>query len=416
MPPPSGFGALVTSLRLVVCCLAGLLLVGCGGKKPSDPSAVKIGVIHSVSGGAANPRNMEAILMAVDEINANGGINGATLELEVRDDATNTDKAKEAAVQLAELKVPVVIGPINSTRFLAASETFVPAKISQLGGAATSPAVTTVVDDGYVFRTVTSDSGQGALVAKRAKAGGVSRMAVLYVNSVYGVGLANAFETAFVAGGGTVTSKVQIVDNQTSYTSMWSDIFAGDPDPQAIFLISVVKDGVTIMRDYNTGFLNQGAKFYFCDALAATTDFVLQVGTNAFTFPHEGFVAGAPQTTQYKAFKDGYKAKYGADPLGNTANFYDATYLAALALHASKGTDAVTVRDNLTKVSKSPGTLYGAGAYAAAIADLDAGKDIDYDGASGAVDFDANGDVVGGYGVSQVINGAFQVVEPFVLP
>ncbi len=398
----------------VLSCGIALVVIGCRAV-PNEVAPISIGVITSITGAAANPRNLEAVQLAVEEINAAGGVNGAELLLESRDDATDTARAKEAATELVGLGVPVILGPVNSTRFLAATEVTIAAKRLQLGGAATSPAITSLADDGYVFRTVSSDVNQGRLVAVRAKSKGFTRVALIHAPSVYGTGLANAFETNFVAGGGTVTSKTAITEGLSSYSTVLGEVFAANPKPQAVFLIAVTKDGSQMVKDYATGFSNEGAFWFFSDSLAST-DFVTFAGASSFSFQHELVASGTPTTPQYKAFAAAYSARYGADPVGNVQNFYDATYLVALAMTAAASAEPDAIKAKLPDVSRSPGTLYVAGAFAAAVTDLKAGKDVDYDGASGPVDFDDNGDVISGYSIRKVVGSSFQTLEPFVQP
>jgi ABC-type branched-subunit amino acid transport system substrate-binding protein len=398
-----------------IACLSVLGAVGCSDSKDSA-AAITIGVVTSITGAGANPRNVQAINLAVEEINAAGGVNGSELKVEARDDTSTTDKAREVAQALIDLGVPAIIGPVNSTRFLAGAEKTVAAGRVQIGGAATSPAITSLDDNGFVFRTVPSDVNQGRLVAARAKAKGFTKVAIMHVNSVYGNGLADAFVSSFTEGGGTVTDNhtytTFVESPPTSYASELSAIYANTPE--AIFLIGETKASAQIIKDYVNAPPTPGVFWFFSDS--QQNEFVTAAGASNFTFQHEGILSGTPQTTQYNSFKAAYKARYNEDPIGNVQNFYDATYLLALAMSAANSTNPTDIRDNLTKVSGPTGTLYGASAYSAAVADLKAGKDIDYDGASGNVDFDSNGDVVSGYAVAKVVGGQFVIDQPFVLP
>src|SRR5439155_2500012 len=107
----------------------------------------------------------------------------------------------------------------------------------------------------------------------------------------------------------------------------------------------------------------------------------------------------------------------GADvsPGSYDEHTYDAIYLAALAIEAGGKAEGTSIRDHLAAVSTA-GTTYGPGDFAKAVADLHASKDINYDGASGNVDFDSSGDVKAPYDIWKVQGGAITVVESAVNP
>jgi ABC-type branched-subunit amino acid transport system substrate-binding protein len=122
-----------------------------------------------------------------------------------------------------------------------------------------------------------------------------------------------------------------------------------------------------------------------------------------------------PPTTSYADFKNLYLSHFALEPgetdlPGKVANFYDAAILIALALERSGDpSNGVKVRDALVDVSRG-GTVFGPAQVGHALAAIRAGKDIDYTGASGAVDFDERGDVLGDYIIWKVSGGKFITV------
>lgn len=390
------------------------VVAGCsGGTKPK----LQVGAILSVTGDLANigSDQLEAAQLAVAEINLAGGVNGAELSIVNKDDASDATQAGTAADALVALTVPVVIGAAGSGKTLAAAAKLVPAKIAQISASSTSPAITSLADDGYVFRTCPSDALQGKLLAKRARARPFSSVAIVHLPDAYGTGLADAFASAFTAAGGTVTSKQAYVEGQQSYAPLLAQVYMGNP--QAILLVAYAVDGSQIINDYLANHAAKNTFFYFTDGLE-DPGFISGVGASKFaTLGHEGTGPATPAGATFKAFADAYKAKYMRDV--RTGSFsqsaYDAVYLAALAMAAGGENTAQAVHDNLLAVSTG-GTKRTPVEFAAARDDAKAKKDIDFDGASGNVDLDSNGEPVAPYDVWKVMSGQFQIIESSVSP
>ena len=111
-----------------------------------------------------------------------------------------------------------VIGSLSSGVTLAVAEgVTVPDKVIQISPASTSPALTDVQDNDFLFRTTLSDAAQGLVLGKLAKSLGYNKVATLYVNNAYGQGLSDNFKKSFEAQGGTVTAQVPHEQEQASY-------------------------------------------------------------------------------------------------------------------------------------------------------------------------------------------------------
>ncbi len=395
---------------LALC--VGLALGGCGGGG-DDAETVPVGALLSTTGSLAGlgQQFLEAATLAVEEINAAGGVLGHPLRLVLEDDASDATRAVTAAERLRDGGVGAVVGAIGSGSTLAAADVLEAAKVVQVSPSSTSPELTSYAHGAYLFRTCPSDALQGRLLAQRAVDAGVTKAAVVFVPNAYGQGLADAFEAAFTAGGGTVTDKVSYTEQQSSYTDLVGQIM--DKAPEAIVLLAYPTDGAQFMRDFLTDHPGTDVRFYFGDAVA-NDDFVQIVGPTAFTFPHEGTVP-AFAGPAYAHFEAAMEARYGRKPGAYESNIYDAVYLVALAMEASGAQGGDALRDSLAQVSAG-GTAFEAEDFADAVAALARGEDIDYAGASGDVDFDAQGDVVGPYDIWQVKDGAITAVETSVAP
>jgi ABC-type branched-subunit amino acid transport system substrate-binding protein len=399
----------------VTVTVVAAVSMGCSG--PASRPKVQIGAIASVTGDLANvgQAQLDGIELAVSEINTAGGVNGADLDVVNKDDASDATGAANAADALVALKVPVVIGAVGSGKTLAAAPKLYGAQIAMISPSSTSPEITSLQDNGYVFRTCASDALQGKLLAKRARAKPFSKVAVIYIPDPYGTGLASAFAADFTAAGGTVTFNQSYTEGQQSYMALLTQAYA--QNPEAILLVAYAVDGAQIINDYLASFASKNTFFYFTDGLEDPA-FVSAVGASKFSsLSHEGTGPATLTGAAEMGYQDRYKARFNHDlsPGSYSESAYDAVFLAALAMAAGGENTAKAVHDNITAVSAggkkvTRDDLKGA---------LDAAKaktDIDFDGVSGNVDLDANGDVVAPYDVWKVTNGTFAVIESAVVP
>lgn len=393
--------------------LAVALFLGCA--PPAPKPTITVGAVLSVTGdlAAIGTEQLQAVQLAVDEINAAGGVLGEQLKVSNKDDGTDATRAKAGGEALVAEKVPVIIGAVGSSFSLAVSEVAAPAGIVQISASSTSPLLTTAADNGFLFRTCASDALQGKLLAKRAKAKGFTRVAAIYVPGAYGKGLADTFDTAYTAGGGTTTAKREYATGQASYTQLLTEVLA--TTPQAVVLVGYPVDSAQIIKDYLSTFAASNIFWYFPDALE-DSGFVTAVGAR-FTFQHEGTGPSAPSGATYDAYQAGFTAKYGkaASPGTYSAHAYDATYLAVLAMAAAGKADGTAIRDQVVAVSAG-GIPYAAKDFRAAADAAAKGTDIDYVGASGSVDMDVNGDVVTNYDTWTVQGTTITIVERGLAP
>jgi branched-chain amino acid transport system substrate-binding protein len=370
--------------------------------------------VASVTGELAfvGQNYLHAMNLAVDEINAAGGVLGQKLTIENADDKTDKDLAFAAAENLAAKKVPIIFGAVFSGASLRVAEVTVPNRIVQISGSATSPALSAVADDGYLNRTCPSDALQGRILAQRARTTyGFQKVAVVHVPGAYGAGLASEFATAFTAAGGTITSVKEYVEKQSSYATLLTDVY--QDEPEAVLLVAYAVDGAQIVKDYNLSFSSKGTFWFFADGVDDAA-FRQAVGTSGFSFQHEGSFPSAPAGSP--AFKAAFMSTYGVEPDGYAQNYYDAVYLAAAAMVAAGASDGPSIQGKLAQVAGPPGMHVSAQDWKTALELLESGADIDWDGASGPVDLDAHGDVAGLYDIWKVQAGARVVLESGLSP
>ncbi|HUB05457.1 MAG TPA: ABC transporter substrate-binding protein [Myxococcales bacterium] len=396
--------------RLVVL----LLLLGCS----SQPKAktITLGAVLSQTGELADigAGELQAANLAVSQINAAGGVLGAQLALDAKDDHSEADAGVAAAQALVSAGVPVILGAVASgVTIPIAQQVAIPAGVVLISGASTSPAYTALhADGGWTFRTCPSDALQGKLLAERASAKGFTKVAALYDPGAYGSGLAAAFQQGF-ADAGTVAYFQPFAEGETDYTAQLGALFA--TSPQGVLLVAYPEDGTTILKDYLASYSGQPVFWFFTDSLD-DPGFIAGLGASSFTFAHEGTTPATPDGGAYDAFAAAFQSQVGGPPPEWSANLYDAVYLVALAMTAAGQSDAASVASHLVAVSGGPGTAVGPSSYARAVEALQSGQGINYGGASGPVDFDAAGDVVGPYDIWHVQDGGVAIVEHSVSP
>ena len=365
---------------------------------------IKIGSVAGITGPIAElvAPIMDGRRMAADHINASGGVlGGDTLSMIAADSACDPKAGVDAGNKVVNVdQVVAIVGASCSgaTNGMVQSVT-IPAGIPSVSDSATAPSISALDDKGLVFRTAPSDAYQGAALAQVAWDQGIRKLAMTYANDDYNAGIATVFEQIFKEMGGEITANQVHEPNKASYRSEVTTLSGGEPEALAIFAY-YGGSGITIIRNS----LETGAfgKFFGADGMFDQS-VIDQIGADNL----RGNIwltqsASDPEQPSYQAFATEY-AKTGNDPQAPyAAHGYDATFMIALAIEAAGAADSASIAKGLTMINAADGEIVGPGDWAKAKAAIAAGKSVNYQGASGSVDFDANGDVPGFYGVNTV--------------
>lgn len=375
---------------------------------------VTIGALMPMTGalGEYGESSLNGVKLAVDEINAGGGVLGAEMNIAIGDTQTNPQAGVLAAKQLlATSNVAGFVGALASgvTIPVAKSVSSV-SGIPQISSASTAPVITTLDDNDFLFRSTPHDALQGIVLADVVREAGYAKVAIIYVNNDYGQGLADAFAEGFAKLGGAVTASIAYEEKQASYRGELSQAAKGEPD--ALVQIAYPGDGVPMLKQaIEEGFFS---KFIFTDGMKSV-DMTKAIPAK-YLDGSIGTSPEAPETDAKMRFDAAYRAKFGElPPLPFIDTAYDATYLLALAIEKAGSTDGVKIRDSLRSIANPPGIQILPGEWARAKKLLTAGSDIDYVGASGSQNIDAAGDVPGTFGVWTVKGGqitTLRIVEP----
>jgi branched-chain amino acid transport system substrate-binding protein len=345
--------------------------------------------------------------LAINEVNTAGTLLGGGRTITaIRGDSTCIDAA--AATAAAERlvtsdKVNGIMGADCSGVTGAILQNVArPNGVVMISPSATSPGLSTAEDDGLFFRTAPSDARQGQVMADILNDRGITSVAVSYTNNDYGKGLADSFQAAFTAAGGTVTLSAPHEDGKADYSAEVGALAAAGGDVLVV-----------------AGYIDQGG--------AGITNAALDSGAfDTFMFPDGMFS---------QALEDNFAAKtegsFGQHPgtdsmgvatfhsLGEAAGFnpknafspesYDAAALILLAMQAAGSTDPQVYKDKVMDVANAPGEPIQPGELAKAIEILAAGGDVDYVGAS-AVELIGPGESAGNYREFEMRGGKIETV------
>lgn len=316
---------------------------------------------------------------------------GADLAL-LKGDSTCADAT--AATNVADRmvnseKVTGIVGPMCSgATIAAANNAAIPGGVPLISPSATSPALTTLDDKDLVYRTAPSDAFQGEMMAKMLKAKGIDEVAITYVNNDYGKGFAEALSAAFAAAGGNVAANEAHEDGKADYRAEIGSLASSGAET-LIVLAYADGSGQTIIRQA----IESGdfAKFVGGDGMVGDK-LIGAVGGDVDMIATK---PGTPELAGKAPFVSAAKGK-GMDPDAVfSAQAYDAAFILALAIEKAGNADRAAVAKEVRSVASAPGEAILPGEWEKAAAAIKAGKDVDYQGASGNHEFDAAGDVPG---------------------
>jgi len=362
---------------------------------PAFAEDVKLGFIGGFTGPieSLTPPIFAGAELVVKQINEQGGIlGGGKLTLTSADGGCDATTAAAAADKLINTdQVTAVVGALCTGETIGAFNGSGKAgNVVFVSPASSAPALTTLDDNDLVFRTTPSDAFQGIKMAELLISKNIKDVAVTYVNNDYGKGLAEAFTTAFTKDGGTVSANVAHEDGKADYRAELGQL-AGGGSQNLVILAYANASGQTILRQA----VESGDFTAYVGGDGMVGDGLL-TGIDAAAV--EGMIAtraGAPTGEATKTYE-----KIATDAgIQATATYapqaYDAAFLLALAIEKNGSASRDGLSKALRDVASAPGEKILPGEWKKAVELIKAGTDIDYDGAGGALDFDAAGDVDG---------------------
>jgi len=367
-------------IAAVVIVLATLVYFLQAGDKKEELKQVKIGILLGFTGPieSLTPDMASGAELAMNEASSSGEFMGGTKIVSVRADSTCVDAA--AATAAAERLITAdgvkgLVGADCSGVTTAVLENVAKAKgVVMISPSATSPALSTIEDNGLFFRTSPSDARQGQVIAEILKEKGVAKAAMSFTNNDYGKGLADSIQTNFAKLGGNITISAAHEDGKSDYSAEVASLAQAGGD---VLIVA--------------GYLDQGGKGIIQSALdaGAFSTFVLPDGMIGDSLPAaigaalNGSYGTLPGTDSEGAdtFKGlAEKAGFKAGPYAPQS--YDAAALMILAMEAASSSDSNVFKAKITDVANAPGEKIFPGELAKALKIIKSGGDVDYVGAT----------------------------------
>jgi branched-chain amino acid transport system substrate-binding protein len=349
---------------------------------------LKLGSILPATGTLAylGPPMRAGIDVAVEEINAAGGVLGQAVELTSGDEGdAATDTASSAFDrQLAE-GVSAIVGAASSSASMKIIDKAVAAGVTMVSPSNTSDEFGCYQDNGQYFRTAPTDSLQSQAVAQLMAAEAVQRAVIIARNDPYGMGLADSLAENLIASGVPADQIKQIAYDPAAQSFNAEVDQIKDFAPDGVAVVSYEEGAKLISRMHEVGIgPSDGMLVFGVDGNMGNA-----LGEQVAPGVLEGMTGSAGETDTGEEFQARLKAK---DPsltdLQYSGEAYDAAILIALAASQAKSTAGVDIAANMISVTKDGEKC---DSYASCLALLETGADIDYDGRTGGIEFDEGG-------------------------
>ena len=389
--------------KLLLATAAGALLAGA-----ASAEEIKLGMSLGFTGPLESmaPGMASGAELAMKEVSDSGLLLDGSTVIPVQGDSTCTDAAAATATVerliTAEGVKGIVGGMCSGEAIATLQNVAVPNGVVMISPSATSPALSTIEDNGLFFRTSPSDARQGEVMAEIMMEKGIQSAAVTYTNNDYGKGLADAFAAAFQEKGGTVTVNSAHDDGKADYSAEVAALAAAGGDALVV-----------------AGYVDQGG--------SGVVRAALDTGAfDTFVFP-DGMVGQALVDN----FGDEISGSFGQNPAAEcegrekflamaeeagfegtsaySAEAYDAAALMLLSMAAAKSSDPNVWKNNVMDVANEPGEKILPGELAKGLEILNGGGDIDYVGAS-SIEMVGAGETAGVYREVSFDNGEMTVV------
>lgn len=339
---------------IALAALAGAMMIGGCKDKAGDNSAnaeggeIKIGVFLSLSGKNADfgKTTKNGIELAVEEINAAGGIGGKKLVIVDKDTRSKPEEAQTVAKQLAtQDKVAVAIGSVESGQSIKAAPVFQEAGIPMVSPSSTNPDVTKQGD--RIFRVCYLDDFQGQACAAFAfKDLGLKKAAIIFAqDDDYSRGLADFFRTSFKAMGGTIVEDVAFQGEVSEFKDQVSKIASANPE--VIFAPVYYGSIGLIARDFR----KQGVKAPLLGGDGWESPQLIQLAGETLEGCYFGYHYDPDdKDPKVQSYLKNYKAKFNTEPNSLSALGYDAVYTVKAAIELGGGASSEQITQGLRKV------------------------------------------------------------------
>ena len=393
-----------TISRSIGACAAAFLLASCassssgsgGGGSSSGP--ITYGVLSCFTGRLASlgQAMLQGAKVAQSEINSAGGVLGRQVQLATGDTSCDVADGVTATNQMLTKSVSGVIGP--ETQEINGVEPILDANhiVDEFQGGDTARDHQA---DPYFFRDSPSDSQLGVAMALYAHQKGYTRAVMLFYSDPAAQTFLKPVSTTFTKLGGTILKTIIVTPDQTSYLSQVREAIGAHP--QVIFTQEDPPTAAVLFREFKQ--LGGQAIPWVGTDVTSGSDYLKALGYPTahahLTSVFGTSVTGAASSAFLSLFDKLYPSQKSVGPLANANYAYDAVISIALADQYAKTTDGTTAAHDMTKVTNPPGTACFT--YSTCLKLLKAGTKINYEGASGSLDYNKYNNTFGAYGAFQ---------------
>ncbi len=346
----------------------------------ADP--IVFGLVDEVTGPQAEAGLLTAqgVKLAIEEINAAGGIMGRQVELRIEDNASTNPTTVLAYTKLTESGVVAVIGPLRSTQVQAASPTIAKAKIpAMIGGS--DPSLTRV-NNPWIFRVRPNDLYSSRVMAEFGiKELKKKKWAIIHSTDTFGTGGKNALVDALKAQGIEPVMIGGYTSNSQDFTPIALQIKSSGAEIIGSYMTNSPDVGIFARQ------LRQlGVNAEWIGSTSVVTDTAMKLAGEALWGVYSVADFAIDANDESRGYAKRYRAKYNADPDLYSAWAYGGVYLLKHAIEKAKSTDAEAIRNAMLSIKGLKGV-------------------------EGTYNFDPNGDGVHGYNVVRNVNGKVSFIK-----
>ena len=381
--------------RVLVALLAvGLVAAAACSGDTEDEGPVKLGFLNGQSGdyGPWGGWALAAAEVAVEELNAGGGVLGRDVELVVEDNGSTPEGAVSGFAELTEVDGIHALGGIESDGMVAIFETVHELQIPTI----CSTCGTTELDNtggDMVFRIIPSDTDNGIVGAQVARDEGYRNVAMLVELSEGTESPANVFKAVFTEQmGGTITEDVRFNAGETTYAAQVAQAFESGPD--AVYIAAGFETGVPLLNEWQRRGYTDVPMIFTTDLLSPEIAQIVGSVDGA-----SAIVGATAYDTENNPAWDAYVPRFAAKNDGAPPEiaFYDAWQydqyiILGLAMAKAGTTDGAAVAAAIPDIANPPGVEVFS--YADGLAQLDAGNDIDYHGTTSNLNLNSVGNLL----------------------
>ncbi len=420
---------LEAALAGLAVAIAAIGSMGCPSNAETVESDVlELGTTVALTGDLAGTGkdNADAAKLAVDQINANGGVLGRPIRLIVEDDRTTVDGARAAFDRLVGRRVPVIIGPSSSSQVIGVADLIASSRTLTIGRTSTSPLITTLPDDDFFFRVAPSDTFQGRLLAKLIHEAGVQRLCIIHREDTYGEQLASVVtrelgptvdivRSSYNPANKDLSSVLPACNRLLCSQADGGISDAGAPCPAdaqtGLLMLTYVSDGASILASAN-GWSASKQHFFFADG--SRDNELVRLGLpGGLLEGARGTLPSGPDPASAEgavllAYQNAFLTRYGTPAPAFSETAFEAVYVAATAIELAGAASGEAARDAVRRLGDPAGTAVSAGDWKGIRDAIRTRRPIRYRGVTGDARFDENGDIEPPYyyRVWRIKNGA----------